>query len=219
VQIRVREVCREVPFSLFCLRIFENPSRICLLDKPKGMVLAPVVVRKRGRDGSAPRYTVNKSKVPWRPIQGQSTSGSRPVNLTLTEKPGHLYVAHPMVISRHRIDTASERSARLSNGLRNPTHLAHAGLTPHTSVRPSLQSQFIVALFPDENSPRVDIHRPLDLVETTCNRLEQALSYGLENGVCIARITDVQPVVCWLLHGKVGCRTRRDLVLWPFKLR
>jgi hypothetical protein len=32
--------------------------------------------------------------------------------------------------------------------------------------------------------------------------LEQALSNGLENCVRITRITDVQPVVCWSLHGK-----------------
>ena len=39
------------------------------------MVFAPVVVRKRWRDGSTPRYTVNKSEVPRRPGRGQATGG------------------------------------------------------------------------------------------------------------------------------------------------
>ena len=76
----------------------------------------------------------------------------RLVKLVLTEKGGHLHVPHLMVTSRHRIDTASNWSVRLRNGQMNPTHFAHAGLTPYASIRPSLQSQVIVALFPDENS-------------------------------------------------------------------
>jgi hypothetical protein len=46
-QIRVREICRQMPFSGLYPRIFENPSRICLLDKSQWVVLASVVMRKR----------------------------------------------------------------------------------------------------------------------------------------------------------------------------
>jgi len=110
------------------------------------------------------------------------------------------YVCHLMVTSHHRRDTASSQSVQLRRGRTDSAHLAHARLAPYSSVRPPFQAQVVIALFPDENGSRDNVRRPLDLVETTCNRSEQALSYGLENCVRITRIADVKATMRWPLH-------------------
>ena len=110
------------------------------------------------------------------------------------------YVCHLMATFHHRRDRASSQSVQLRSGRSGSAHLAHARLAPHSSVRPSFQAQVVIALFPDENGSRDDVHRPLDLIETTCNRSERASPYGLENGVRITRITDVKTAMRWPLH-------------------
>ena len=92
-----------------------------------------------------------------------------------------LYVCHLMVTSHHRRDTASSQSVQLRSNRSGSARLAHARLAPYSSVRPPFQAQVVIALFPDENGSRDDVHRPLDLIETTCDRSEQALPYGFEN--------------------------------------
>lgn len=73
-------------------------------------------------------------------------------------------------------------------------------------TRPSFQARLIVGFFPDKHGARLNIHRPFHFVKASSDRTKEALSDGLEDGMCVASISDVETRMGRVLHVSLkGC--------------
>lgn len=84
---------------------------------------------------------------------------------------------------------------RLATHLVEQKGLTSTRLSPHSSIRPTLQTVFVVTFLPDKDSARAYEHASFSLIEATFYQLENARSDCLEHNL---RVTSVSDAKTWM---------------------